>query len=368
MTFPMRTSDFDYELPPDLIAQEPPAVRTAARMLVLDRASGSWEHRTVADLPQYLCAGDLLVLNDTRVFPARLLGAWSDTGGAVELLLLERVGVPDTSSPLDKADGGIFSETWLCLCGSGRRPRPDQRAMLAEGHVSAEILDAQGGGRVTVRLCANRPLTVVLEAHGRMPVPPYVRRANVDARGALDRERYQTVYARERGAVAAPTAGLHFTPELLVTLATQGIAHAFVTLHVGPGTFQPVQTEELDEHRMESERYSVPEPTAAAMAACRSRGGRVVAVGSTSVRTLETVAAAHDGRIVATSGRTEIFIRPPFAFRAVDVLLTNFHLPCSTLLAMVAAFAGRERVLAAYREAVAQRYRFFSYGDCMLIC
>ena len=364
MTFPMRTSDFDYNLPPELIAQEPPAVRTAARMLVLTRATGAWEHRTVADLPQYLRAGDLLALNNTRVFPARLLGTWADTCGAVEFLLLEQVDKSDLSDRSDRSDA---SETWLCLCGSGRRARAGQRALLAAGHVAGEILEAQGGGRVVARLQSARPLAEVLEEYGRVPVPPYIHRAGDDARGALDRERYQTVYARERGAVAAPTAGLHFTPELLSTLERQGVAHAFVTLHVGPGTFQPVQTENLDEHRMESERYIVPEETAAAIAVCRQRGGRVVAVGSTSVRTLETVAAAHDGQIVASRGRTEIFIRPPYTCRAVDALLTNFHLPRSTLLAMVSAFAGREHVLSAYREAVAQRYRFFSYGDCMLI-
>ena len=357
----MLTSDFDYDLPAELIAQEPPAERTAARMLVLPRTDGPCEHRTIADLPGYLRAHDLLILNNTRVFPARLLGTWADTTGAVELLLLERTDQADQADPTD------HSEHWLCICGSGRRARAGQRAVFAAGLVSAELLEAQGGGRVVARFSAARPLAELLEEHGRMPVPPYIRRTNDDARGVLDRARYQTVFAEERGAVAAPTAGLHFTPELLALLEQQGVAHAFVTLHVGPGTFQPVQVDNLDEHRMESERYQVPEATVRAIDACRARGGRVVAVGSTSVRTLESVAAGHDGRIVAGSGRTEIFIRPPYHFRAVDALLTNFHLPRSTLLAMVSAFAGRERVLAAYREAVAQRYRFFSYGDCMLM-
>jgi len=355
----MRTSDFDFNLPPELIAQEPPAVRTAARMLVLARATGAWEHRTVADLPLYLHAGDLLVLNNTRVFPARLLGTWDDTGGAVELLLLESADASDRTDRL--------LETWLCISGSGRRMRAGLDATFASGHVKGEIVSALGAGRVVARLRSERPLADVLEEHGRVPVPPYIRRTADDARGVLDHARYQTVFACERGAVAAPTAGLHFTPELLATLQQQDVAHAFVTLHVGPGTFQPVQTENLEEHRMESERFILPEETAVAVGACRRRGGRVVAVGSTSVRTLESVAAAHDGQIVAGSGRTEIFIRPPYAFRVVDALLTNFHLPCSTLLAMVSAFAGREKVLAAYAEAVTQRYRFFSYGDCMLI-
>ena len=363
MTFPTRTSDFDFDLPPELIAQEPPAVRTASRMLVLTRATGAWEHRTVADLPHYLRTGDLLVLNNTRVFPARLLGFWDDTGGAVELLLLERTELSDRTD----RTAASATESWLCLCGSGRRARAGQRAIFASGNISGEILAVQGGGRVVVRLQSERPLADVLEEHGRVPVPPYIHRANDDARGSLDRERYQTVYAQERGAVAAPTAGLHFTAELLTALQRQGVARAFVTLHVGLGTFQPVQTENLDEHRMESERFIAPAETAAAVDSCRRGGGRVVAVGSTSVRTLESVAAAHDGRIVASCGRTDIFIRPPYAFRVVDALLTNFHLPRSTLLAMVSAFAGREHILAAYREAVAQRYRFFSYGDCMLI-
>ena len=360
----MLTSDFDFELPPELIAQEPPAERTAARMLVLTRASGARDHRQVSDLPNYLRAGDLLVLNNTRVFPARLLGTWADTGGAVELLLLEPA---EESARATLPDGSGRAETWLCLCGSGRRAREGQCAKFAAGLVTGDFLAVQGGGRVVVRLQSERPLADLLEEHGRVPVPPYIRRASDDARGTLDRSRYQTVFARERGAVAAPTAGLHFTPELLGALQTQGVGHAFVTLHVGPGTFQPVQTEILEEHRMESERFIVPQETAEAIAACRQRGGRVVAVGSTSVRTLETVAAAHDGRIVASQGRTEIFIRPPYKFRAVNAMLTNFHLPRSTLLAMVSAFASRDQILAAYREAVEQRYRFFSYGDCMLM-
>ncbi len=353
----MRAADLDYDLPPELIAQEPPAERTAARMLVLHRATGGHEHRGISDLPSFLRAGDLLVLNNTRVFPARLLGAWADTGGAVELLLLEPLG-------RGADDAG---EIWTCLCGSGRRARAGQRALFANGALTAEILDVATAGQVSVRFCSAHPLADLLDAHGRIPVPPYIHREADDSRARLDRERYQTVYASERGAVAAPTAGLHFTPGLLETLRAQGVPQAYVTLHVGPGTFRPVQTEDLADHRMDEERYVVPEATALAIAACRASGGRVVAVGSTSVRTLETVAAAHAGRIVAASGRTGLFIQPPYVFRAVDAILTNFHLPRSTLLAMMAAFAGREQMLSAYREAVAQRYRFFSYGDCMLI-
>lgn len=357
----MLTSELDYFLPPERIAQEPLAERGASRMMVLHRDSGAWEHREVADLPACLRPGDLLILNDTRVFPARILGVWSDTGGAVELLLLEPSG--DTRTPRTDA----HAETWICLCGSGRRVRPGLTATLAGGGIAAEFLGVLGEGRVEARLVSSEPLADVLDRRGLVPVPPYIHRDANDARAGLDRERYQTVFARERGAVAAPTAGLHFTAGMLESLRKQGVEHAFLTLHVGPGTFKPVQTEILEEHRMDPERYEVPAPTAAAVNACRSRGGRIVAVGSTSVRTLETVAAAHDGAIVACAGRTALFIRPPCAFRAVDAMLTNFHLPRSTLLAMVAAFAGQDLILRAYHEAVVQRYRFFSYGDCMLI-
>jgi S-adenosylmethionine:tRNA ribosyltransferase-isomerase len=353
----MRTSDLDYDLPLERIAQEPPTARTDARMLVFARATGAWEHSAISALPSFLRPGDLLVFNNTRVFPARLLGTWADTNGAVELLLLEPAAV----------SSGDKSETWHCLCGSGRRSRAGQRAIFANGELMAEWLETADAGRVVVRFVSERPLADVLDKFGRVPVPPYIHRAPGDGRDQTDRERYQTVFARERGAVAAPTAGLHFTPELLAELQRGGISQAFVTLHVGLGTFRPVQTEILDEHPMEAERYIVPEETAAAIAACRSRGGRVVAVGSTTVRTLETVAAQHDGRIVAGVGRTQLFIRPPYAFRVTDAMLTNFHLPRSTLLAMVSAFAGREHILAAYREAVLQKYRFFSYGDAMLI-
>jgi len=354
----MRTSDFDYPLPPELIAQEPPADRADARMLVLRRDTGVCAHRGIGDLPAFLRAGDLLILNNTRVFPARLLGIWADTGGAVELLLLE---------PLLAAGAGDTHERWTCLCGSGRRARVGQRAVFGGGALVAEIMGVGDTGRVDVRFLSDQPLAAALEVHGLTPVPPYIHRSGDDPRARLDRERYQTVYASERGAVAAPTAGLHFTPALLAALRDQGVAQAYVTLHVGPGTFRPVQVEELADHRMDEERYTVPEDTAAAIAACRARHGRVIAVGSTTVRTLETVAALNDGRILAGRGRTGLFIQPPYCFRAVEGVLTNFHLPRSTLLAMMAAFAGRERVLAAYREAVAQRYRFFSYGDCMLI-
>jgi S-adenosylmethionine:tRNA ribosyltransferase-isomerase len=357
----MQTSDFDYDLPQELIAQEPPAERGASRMLVLHRADGRLEHRRVADLPEYLTAADLLVLNDTRVFPARLQGVWADTGGALELLLLEPLAVPDGTS------GTSETACWSCLSGSGRRIRSGQKAVFAGGQIEAEILERTGEGVCTALFRSSRPLMELLENHGLTPVPPYIRRDGDARQSRLDRERYQTIYARETGAVAAPTAGLHFSEALFAALDAQGVRRAAVTLHVGPGTFKPVKAEMVEQHRMDPERYAVPEATAVAVAACRARGGRVVAIGSTTVRTLETVACANGGRVVAASGASSIFIYPPYRFLATDAMLTNFHLPQSTLVMMVSALAGRERIMAAYREAVRERYRFFSYGDCMLI-
>lgn len=357
----MLTSDFDYELPQELIAQEPPAERGTSRMMVLHRADGRLEHRSVADLPEYLTAADLLVLNDTRVFPARLQGVWGDTHGALELLLLEPLPVPAGVA------GAAELCCWSCISGSGRRVRPGQRAVFAEGRLEAEILARTGEGVCTALFRSAEPLMTLLDLYGLTPVPPYIRRDGDGRQARLDRERYQTIYARETGAVAAPTAGLHFTEAIFDALRAKGVHRATVTLHVGPGTFKPVKAETVEAHRMDPERYAVPQETADAVAACRARGGRVVAVGSTSVRTLETVASANGGKVVAASGSSSIFIYPPYRFQAVDAMLTNFHLPQSTLIMMVSALAGRDAVLAAYREAVRERYRFFSYGDCMLI-
>ena len=355
----MLTSDFDYELPQELIAQEPPAERGASRMMVLHRADGRLEHGRVADLPDYLSADDLLILNDTRVFPARIQGKWADTDGTLELLLVEPV-----SGDAEAAPG---ESVWRCITGSGRPVRAGQRAVFAEGCLTAEPLAKNDNGTWDVRLRSAEPLMAVLERYGLTPVPPYIHRSGDERQTRLDRERYQTVYARETGAVAAPTAGLHFTDSLFDALAAKGVRRAAVTLHVGPGTFKPVKADTVEAHRMDAERYAVPQATADAIRDCRGRGGRVVAVGSTSVRTLESVAAAHGGKVVATAGSSTIFIYPPYRFQATDVMLTNFHLPRSTLIMMVAALAGRERILEAYREAVRERYRFFSYGDCMLI-
>ena len=352
----MLTSDFDYVLPPELIAQEPLANRADSRMLVLRRGSDALEHRHAADLPAYLREGDLLVLNDTRVFAARAFGSWEDTPGKVEILLVEPA---DPAAPAE----------WIALAKSSRPLLPGRVMVLADGHLRAEIVaprDAEG--RVRLRLECDGDLFDTMNRHGVPPVPPYIRRSrDGDARVQLDRDRYQTVYARETGAVAAPTAGLHFTPELLAALESNGVPHVFVTLHVGPGTFKPVTADRVEDHVMDAERYVVPEETAAAIRATKAAGGRVVCVGSTSVRTLETVAARHGGEVVAESGRSSIFIYPPFQFRVTDAMLTNFHLPKSTLLMMVSALAGRERILSAYAEAIRERYRFYSYGDCMLI-
>ena len=362
----MLTKDFDYELPPELIAQEPPAERGTSRMMVLHRADGRLEHRSVADLPEYLRAGDLLILNDTKVFPARIFGVWGDTQGALELLFIE----PVADVPLS-ASGGVNAATsacvWRCITGSGRPIRAGQRAFFADGKLEAEPLAKNGNGTWDIRFHCVEPLMGILDRYGQTPVPPYIHRSGDERQTRLDRERYQTVYARETGAVAAPTAGLHFTDAIFAALEAKGVQRATVTLHVGPGTFKPVKTDTVEAHRMDPERYAVSRETAETIAVCRARGGRVVAVGSTSVRTLESVAAAHDGRVVETASSSTIFIYPPYQFQVADVMLTNFHLPQSTLIMMVSALAGRDRILAAYREAVRERYRFFSYGDCMLI-
>lgn len=350
----MRTSDFDYQLPPELIAQVPPPERGLSRMMVLHRDTGAVEHRHVGDVVEYLGPADLMVFNDTRVFAARAFGRWADTPGRVEVLFVE--------------PSGLRPGAWTALCRSSRPMKPGRTMLLADGEIRATVLDKSGrDGHVDLALDYEGDFFDILDRTGVPPVPPYIRRGPGDARVGLDRERYQTVYARERGAVAAPTAGLHFSEALLARIGAKGVERRFVTLHVGPGTFRPVKSETVEEHVMDSERYEIPPETAAAVAACRARGGRVFAVGSTSVRTLETSARAHGGAVVAEKSRSSIFIHPPYEFLAVDAMLTNFHLPCSTLLMMVSALAGRERVLAAYAEAIRERYRFYSYGDCMLI-
>ena len=337
----LATSDFHYELPASAIAQRP-AERGTSRLLVVD-AEGEARHRTVATLPELLRPGDLLVVNDTRVLAARLHGRRRPSGGRIELLLVEKLG----------------ERTWEVLAKPARRARPGTVIEL-EGGLEAEVVAAGEGGGRRVRFAAE--VEPHLERFGHVPLPPYIRRGDE----AADRSSYQTVYARHPGAIAAPTAGLHFTPELLAALEARGVRRAAVTLHVGLGTFQPVTVDDASEHRMHAERYHVSSATADAVRAARQAGGRVVAVGTTVVRTLESV-AGDAGELRAEEGRTELFITPGFRFRAIDALITNFHLPRSTLLMLVSAFAGTENVREAYRQALDREYRFYSYGDAMLI-
>jgi S-adenosylmethionine:tRNA ribosyltransferase-isomerase len=345
---PLRTSDFDYALPSELIAQHPADQRDESRLLVLERGSGRVHHQGFRNVVEWIPPGDLLVLNETRVFPARLRGRRA-SGGEAEILLLRPVSGDAT--------------VWEALLRPGSKLKPGRRVEIAAGF-AAEVLDSAPGGERRVRLECEGPLEEALERHGRVPLPPYIEREA----GEEDHERYQTVYARERGSVAAPTAGLHFTPEILGALEARGVELARLVLHVGVGTFRPVDVEDPAKHRMHAEWYKVPRETADAVNAARAEGRGVWAVGTTTVRTLEAAAeGGEDGRVHSGAGWTDIFIRPPHRFRAVDHLLTNFHLPRSTLLMLVSALAGREAVLAAYAEAVERRYRFFSYGDAMLV-
>jgi S-adenosylmethionine:tRNA ribosyltransferase-isomerase len=338
----MRRAAFAYDLPEELIAQQPTPERSAGRLLTLDGATGAFEDRRVQDLPALVGPEDLLVLNDTRVIPARLLGH-KETGGRVEVLV-ERV---------------LDNHGALAHVRASKPPGPGSRLILEE-RVAAEVLGRRDE-LFHLRFLDRRPVYAVLEAAGQVPLPPYIRRAPQ----AADAERYQTVYARRHGAVAAPTAGLHFDRALLARLQEVGTGIAFVTLHIGAGTFQPLRVDEVEEHRMHSEYAQVTDEVVAAVEATRRRGGRVIAVGTTSVRALESAAAG--GACAPFAGETDIFIYPGYRFRCVDALLTNFHLPESTLIMLVCAFAGTEPVLRAYRHAVVQRYRFFSYGDAMFV-
>jgi S-adenosylmethionine:tRNA ribosyltransferase-isomerase len=344
----MDISRFDYELPAALIAQEPAEPRDASRLLVLDRRRGAWQDRFFRDLPDLLRPGDCLVANRSRVIPARLLGTDIEGGRPVELLLLRPVG----------------PERWEALVRPGRRCRVGARVELAGGAARAEIVGAGAAGTRLVQIESPWPVRELLEQHGLPPLPPYIARH--DAPKPEDRERYQTVYARDDGSVAAPTAGLHFTPELLARLAAREVAAHYLTLHVGPATFRPLRAARIEEHRMEAESVEIPEATARAVHEAKRDGRRVVAVGTTTTRALEW-AAGEDGRLRPGAGEADLFIVPGHRFRVVDALVTNFHLPRSTLLVLAAAFAGRELILDAYRHAVAARYRFYSYGDAMLI-
>ena len=339
----MKTHDFYYDLPEELIAQTPLEKRDTSRLLCLNRETGEWEHKHFYDIINYLNPGDCLVMNDSRVLPARLLGH-RPTGGAVEVLLLRDLG----------------DRCWECLCKPGRKMQVGSEVIFGNGELTATVRAVQEDGNRVVEFHYTGIFLEVLERLGKMPLPPYIK-AELE-----DQERYQTVYSREVGSAAAPTAGLHFTQELLDAIRAKGVNTAFVTLHVGLGTFRPVKTEEVLEHHMHSELCMMNDETAAILNKTRAAGGRIVCVGTTSCRTLESL-VNEDGTFAAKSRWTDIFIYPGYRFKAMDALITNFHLPESTLVMLVSAFAGRETVLAAYAEAVKERYRFFSFGDAMYI-
>ena len=340
----MKTSDFYYDLPQELIAQTPLERRDSSRLLVLDRQSGMLSHEHFYDLPEHLRAGDTLVLNDSRVLPARLYGHRDPTGGAAELLLLKDLG----------------EGQWECLARPGRKLKPGGKLSFGNGELTATILEDLTEGKKHIQFHYNGIFLEVLERLGKMPLPPYIKEELADG------ERYQTVYSRNTGSAAAPTAGLHFTPELLTKITQMGVDIAYVTLHVGLGTFRPVSAEEITDHHMHSELCMLSAESAAMLNETKRRGGRIICVGTTSCRTLESL-VEPDGSFVEKSAWTDIFIYPGYQFKAMEGLVTNFHLPESTLVMLVSAFAGREHVLAAYRTAVEQRYRFFSFGDAMLI-
>ena len=344
----MLISDFDFVLPEELIAQRPAAQRDASRMLVVNRAAGDWVEQVFTDFPTHLQAGDVLVINNTKVFPARLAGHREPSGGRVELFLVREL------EPL----------TWETLARPGRRLQPGQKVSFGAGRLRGEVLQVLADGRRIVKFSGAGSFAETLEAIGQTPLPPYIKRAGGDS--AADRERYQTVYAEQRGAIAAPTAGLHFTPPVFAALQERGVQVVAITLHVGYGTFEPVRVTDISEHRVSSERYTITPEAAAIINTARTGGGRIFAVGTTTTRALET-ATNDEGQVIAGTGEAGLTITPGYRFRAVDALLTNFHLPQSSLLLLVSAFAGRELVLAAYRHAVASRFRFYSYGDCMLL-
>lgn len=339
----MNKSDFDFYLPEELIAQTPLEKRDASRLLHLNKQTGEIEHKHFYDIKQYLREGDCLVLNDSRVLPARLIGA-RPTGGAVELVLLKDLG----------------DNRWECLSRPGRKTKPGQELVFGNGELTAVVQEVTLGGNRIVKFSYEGIFLEILERLGKMPLPPYIKEE------LQDTERYQTVYSKELGSAAAPTAGLHFTKELLAEIADMGVKICYVTLHVGLGTFRPVKADKIEDHEMHSEFCIVPDETAESVNAVKRAGGRVIAVGTTSCRTLESF-TTEDGTLQATSGWTNIFIYPGYKFKCIDALITNFHLPESTLIMLVSALAGRENILNAYNTAVKERYRFFSFGDAMMI-
>ena len=344
----MTLSDFDYDLPEELIAQHPAERRDASRLMVLNRADESIRHGRFSDLPGLLKADDCLVINETRVFPARLKGVRPGSGGSVELLLIRKEG-----------------DLWEAMARPGRRLRVGAEVAIPDEDLVALVEAVLPSGHRMVRFKGSASLDDVLERRGHVPLPPYIKREDVPE----DRDRYQAVYARTSGAVAAPTAGLHFTPELLAEVRSAGVEVVPILLHVGPGTFKPVEVDDPTQHEMDAEYYEVTAEASEKITACRAAGGRVVAVGTTSVRVLESCAAQESGRraLRPGSGWTQLFIYPPYEYRLVDVLITNFHLPRSTLLMLASAFAGRDFMMRAYEEAIRERYRFYSYGDAMII-
>ena len=355
----MQTADFDYALPPELVAQHPAPKRDESRLLVLHRNENRIEHRRFPDLLEFLRPNDVLVLNNSRVIPARLRGVNARTGGQFEVLLLEE------NAPND----------WWVMLRPGKRARIGTQIIFCDAggklaDVRAVVVETNDEGHRRLQFSGTPDIRRELDRLGEVPLPPYIQR---HSQLPNDKERYQTVFARPDGSVAAPTAGLHFTPELLEQIRARGVRVCFITLHVGPGTFLPVKTESLAAHKMHEERFELSEETAYLINGAKKSGRRVIATGTTTVRVLETVAAQHNGKLAKNAGKTGIFIHPPFSFQVVDALLTNFHLPRSTLLMLVSAFAapgetrGREMILAAYAEAIRERYRFFSYGDAMLI-
>lgn len=340
----MELKDFNYDLPKELIAQDPLKNRSDSRLMVLDRATGEVEHRVFSDILEYLNPGDCLVINDTKVIPARLMGVKEGTGAAIEVLLLKR-----------KSD-----DSWECLVKPGKKARPGAVIEFGNGLLKGEITDVVDEGNRIIKFHYDGIFEEILDELGQMPLPPYITHA------LQDRNRYQTVYAKNEGSAAAPTAGLHFTQELLQKIKDKGVEVASVTLHVGLGTFRPVKVENVEEHHMHSEFFCIEKEEADKINRARAAGGRVISVGTTSCRTLES-AAEDNGYIPAKSGDTEIFIYPGYRFKAIDCLITNFHLPESTLLMLVSALAGKDNVMNAYEEAVKEKYRFFSFGDAMFI-
>ena len=341
----MNVSDFDYELPKELIAQTPLKVRDSSRLLVLDKNNGEIKHNHFNDILKYFNSGDVLVLNDTKVIPARLIGVKEETGAVIELLLLKDLG----------------EDKWECLSKPAKRLKIGTVVSFGNGELKAEVVEKFDEGLTHVKLLYDGILMEILDSLGSMPLPPYIHEK------LEENNRYQTVYAKNIGSAAAPTAGLHFTPELLKEIESMGVEVVYVTLHVGLGTFRPVEVDNILDHHMHSEFYVMNEETANVLNKAKDEGRRIIAVGTTSTRTLETIASNNDGRFVATSGNTEIFIYPGYEFKAIDCLITNFHLPKSTLVMLVSALAGKDNILNAYKEAVNEKYRFFSFGDAMFI-